>query len=185
LEPRRGSRRRRTARGGEVLEQEKVGTLEPRLLLQPDASTPPESSPGAPILFGVSVTSGLPDATARVSAALEGAQFALVFGSFGTPSFGPESDLDVAVSFPRALPAMDLVSLAGRLETAAGRRVDVVDLRRADPVIAMQVLRNGRPILVAEPRALAEFQMYTPPRYFDWKITRRPIEEAMRASAAR
>jgi predicted nucleotidyltransferase len=41
------------------------------------------------------MTSGLPDAVARVSAALEGAQFALVFGSFGTPSFGPESDLDV------------------------------------------------------------------------------------------
>jgi hypothetical protein len=36
----------------------------------------------------------------------------------------------------------------------------------------------------AEPRSLAEFQMYTPSRYFDWKITRRPIEEAMRASAA-
>ena len=99
------------------------------------------------------MTSGLPDAVARVSAALEGAQFALVFGSFGTPSFGPESDLDVAVSFSRA--------------------------SRHGPCLA------GRPILVAEPRALAEFQMYTPSRYFDWKITRRPIEEAMRASAAR
>jgi uncharacterized protein len=140
---------------------------------------------GRTYTVGVNVTSGLPDAMARVSAALEGAQFALVFGSFGTPSFGPESDLDVAVSFPRALSGMDLVSLAGRLETAAGRRVDVVDLRRADPIIAMQVLRNGRPILVTEPRALAEFQMYTPSRYFDWKITRRPIEEAMRVSAGR
>jgi hypothetical protein len=79
------------------------------------------------------MTAGLPDAVARVPA-------------------GPESDLDVAVSFPRALSAMDLVSLAS--------------------------------LLVAEPRALAEFQMYTPSRYFDWKITRRPIEEAMRASAA-
>ena len=130
------------------------------------------------------MTFSLADPVKRVAAALEGAQFALVFGSFGTPSFGPESDLDVAVSFRRALPAMDLIALVGRLETAAGRRVDVVDLRRADPVIAMQVLRNGRPILVAEPRALAEFQMYTPSRYFDWKITRRPIEEAMRASVA-
>ena len=131
------------------------------------------------------MTLSLADPVKRVANALEGAQFAFVFGSFGTPGFGPESDLDVAVSFRRALPPMDLVSLAGRLETAAGRRVDVVDLRRADPVIAMQVLRNGRPILVAEPRALAEFQMYTPSRYFDWKITRRPIEEAMRASVAR
>src|ERR1035437_9164350 len=65
----------------------------------------------------MSGTSGLPDALARVSAALEGAQFALVFGSFGTPSFGPESDLDVAVSFSRALPPIALVSLAGRFSS--------------------------------------------------------------------
>jgi len=56
----------------------------------------------------VSVTSGLSDALARVSTALEGVQFALVFGSFGTLNFGPESDLDVAVSFPRALPPWTL-----------------------------------------------------------------------------
>jgi predicted nucleotidyltransferase len=126
-----------------------------------------------------------PDVLARVAAALKGVEFALVFGSYGTPAFGPESDLDVAVQFPKALSGEEFISLSGRLDEVAGRRVDVVDLRAADPVIAMQVLRNGKPFLVADRRALTDFQMYTPSRYFDWKVCRRPVEEAMRASVRR
>jgi predicted nucleotidyltransferase len=121
----------------------------------------------------------------RVSAVLAGAQFAFVFGSYGTPAFGPESDLDIAVQFPKALTGEEFITLAGGLDEAAGRRVDVVDIRKADPIIAMQVLRNGRPFLVADWRALTEFQMYTPSRYFDWKVCRRQVEEAMRASVPR
>jgi predicted nucleotidyltransferase len=128
---------------------------------------------------------GPPDLLSRIGAALEGAQFAYVFGSFGTPAFGPESDLDVAVQFPKALSGEEFITLAGRLDEAAGRRVDVVDLRKADPIIAMQVLRNGRPFLMADRRALIDFQMYAPSRYFDWKICRRPVEEAMRAGVPR
>lgn len=128
---------------------------------------------------------GPPDLLSRIGAALEGAQFAYVFGSFGTPAFGTESDLDVAVQFPKAFSGEEFISLSGRLDEVAGRRVDVVDLRAADPVIAMQVLRNGKPFLVADRRALTDFQMYTPSRYFDWKVCRRPVEEAMRASVRR
>ena len=90
------------------------------------------------------MTLSLADPVKRVANALEGAQFAFVFGSFGTPGFGPESDLDVAVSFRRALPPMDLVSLAGRLETAAGRRVDVVDAVEAAIDVASHLISaNG------------------------------------------
>jgi predicted nucleotidyltransferase len=125
------------------------------------------------------------DPLPRVAEVLEGAQFAIVFGSYGTAGFGPESDLDVAVQFSKPLSFEERISLAGRLEEAAGRRVDIVDLREADPIIAMQVLRGGKPFLVADRRALTDFQMYTPTRYFDWKICRRPVEEAMKASATR
>jgi len=37
----------------------------------------------------------------------------------------------------------------------------------------MQVLRSGKPFLVANRRALTEFQMYAPVMYFDWKVCRR------------
>jgi len=125
------------------------------------------------------------DPLARIATALEEAQFAFVFGSYGTPAFGPESDLDVAVQFQQPLSTEEMLSLAGRLDEVAGRRVDLVDLRKADPIIAMQVLRSGKPFLVANRRALTEFQMYAPAMYFDWKVCRRPVEEAMRASPSR
>ena len=115
----------------------------------------------------------------RVRPHLEGARFAFVFGSFGTPAFGDESDLDLAVDFGRRLESRERFELGGQLDEAAGRRVDLVDLRSADPIISMQVLRTGRAFLVADPHALAVFQMTAPSRYFDWKISRRPVEEAM------
>ncbi len=125
------------------------------------------------------------DLLGAVAEALKGAQFAIVFGSYGTAAFGPGSDLDVAVQFPSVLSGRELISLAGRLEEAARRRVDIIDLQATDPIIAMQVLRSGKPFLVADRRALMDFQMYTPARYFDWKVCRRPVEEAIRASALR
>lgn len=116
--------------------------------------------------------------------ALEGARFAYVFGSYGTPAFGPASDLDVAASFGRVLTFDEKLARRAALERAAGRPVDLVDLDAADPIIRMQVLRTGRPFLVADSHAQHEFAMYALAAYFDWKISRRPVEDAMRAAAA-
>lgn len=110
---------------------------------------------------------------------LAAARFAFVFGSFGTPAFGEESDLDLAVDLGRKLASRERFDLGARLDEAAGRRVDLVDLRSSDPIIAMQVLKTGRPFLVNDPAALAVFRMTTPSRYFDWKISRRPVEASM------
>lgn len=129
----------------------------------------------------------MPDAEAglldRVRPLLEGVRFAFVFGSFGTPAFGDESDLDLAVDFGRRLESRERFELGVQLDEAAGHRVDLVDLRSADPIISMQVLRTGRAFLVADPHALAVFRMTAPSRYFDWKISRRLVEEAMWAGA--
>ena len=117
----------------------------------------------------------------RIAALLgeRGAAFAYVFGSYGTLSFGPESDVDIAVSFaPKKLPAREFISLAGELEEAAGRRVDLADLLEADPILRMQVLRRGRAFYVRDAKALADFRMKTPSLYFDVKIERRAVEEA-------
>ena len=116
--------------------------------------------------------------------ALEGASFALVFGSFGTGRFGPESDVDLAVRFPRPLPRAEFFDLLHRLSEIAGRKVDLVDLGTADPIIAMQVLRHGRPLLVRDRAAFESFRMTTPSRYFDWKLSRRPVEERLWAAVA-
>ena len=115
----------------------------------------------------------------RVGALLEAARFAFVFGSFGTPGFRDESDLDLAADFGRRLESHERFALASRPAEAAGRPVDLVDLRNADPIIAMQVLRTGRPFLVRDASALGVFRMTAPSLYFDWKISRRPVEDAM------
>jgi predicted nucleotidyltransferase len=119
----------------------------------------------------------------RVGTLLEAARFAFVFGSFGTPGFRDESDLDLAVDFGRPLESDERFVLASRLAETAGRPVDLVDLRNADPIIAMQVLRTGRPFLVHDPLALDVFRMTAPSLYFDWKISRRPVEDAMWGNA--
>ena len=118
---------------------------------------------------------------ARISSLLaeRGAAFAYVFGSYGTPSFGPESDVDIAVSFaPRRLASKEFFALASDLEDVAGRKVDLADLLVCDPILRMQVLRRGRVIFVRDARALSEFRMKTPSLYFDVKISRRAVEEA-------
>ena len=116
--------------------------------------------------------------------ALEGASFALVFGSFGTGRFGPESNVDLAVRFPTPLPRTEFFDLLHRLSEIAGRKVDLVDLGSADPIIAMQALRHGRPLLVRDRAAFETFRMTTPSRYFDWKLSRRPVEERLWAAGA-
>ena len=116
--------------------------------------------------------------------ALEGASFALVFGSFGTERFGPESDIDLAVRFPRPLPRAEFFDLLHRLSEIAGRKVDLVDLGSADPIIAMQVLRHGRQLLVRDRAAFETFRMTTPSRYLDWKLSRRPVEQRLWAGAS-
>lgn len=115
----------------------------------------------------------------RIGTLLEAARFAFVFGSFGTPGFREESDLDLAVDFGRPLASKERFDLASRLAEAAGRPVDLVDLRNADPIIAMQVLKTGHPFLVRDVLALDVFRMTAPSLYFDWKISRRPVEEAL------
>ena len=123
------------------------------------------------------------DLLERVGALLEAARFAFVFGSFGTPAFHDQSDLDIAVDFGRPLEPGERFAFSSRLAEETGRTVDLVDLRAADPIIAMQVLKTGRPFVVHDPLALDVFRMTAPSIYFDWKLSRRPVEEAMWGNA--
>lgn len=114
-----------------------------------------------------------------LSQALGDCRFAFVFGSFLTRGFGTESDVDVAVDFGRVLGLDERLSLNERLDAATGRHVDLMDLRRADPIIAMQVLKTGRLLVSHDRLALAVFQMKTISEYLDWKIDRAPVEAAL------
>ena len=58
--------------------------------------------------------------------------------------------------------------------------MDLVDLAKAPPVLKMQILEYGQLLACHDDRALAEFEMYTPRLYEDWKIRNRPREKKLR-----
>jgi uncharacterized protein len=104
-----------------------------------------------------------------------------LFGSFVRGRMTPESDLDVAVLFrDDAVPGpMAFVELGNRLSTLVGSEVDLVCLNNARPIVAMQVLRNGKKIVERDPRKSVEFFVKTVGLYDDLKTVRRPIEESI------
>lgn len=106
-------------------------------------------------------------------------QYAYLFGSAVTDQLRSDSDIDIAIATHQPMEASKLGRLVGELEKCVDRPIDVVDLDRAGPILAMQVLRHGELLLDPDHRARVEFEMHTPSRYADWKRMRRPIDRAL------
>ncbi len=81
-----------------------------------------------------------------------------LFGSTAAGADGPQSDVDVAI-----LPASPLAPVARfdaqeRLAGILRRSVDLIDLRTASSVMAMQVLATGRLLYDADPVSRGAFE---------------------------
>jgi predicted nucleotidyltransferase len=102
-----------------------------------------------------------------------------VYGSVAKGTAERRSDLDLAALF-RGRPAPeDVLDAAAELGGRLGREVDLVDLDRASPILAMQVLRHGRLLVDRNPPRRHVFFARTVSLYEDLKIVRRPVEEAL------
>jgi predicted nucleotidyltransferase len=101
--------------------------------------------------------------------------YALLFGSGAKGGAHPESDLDVAIGVGRAmaLGLLDLGALAARLEAATGRRVDLVVMDEAPPVLAYRIFRDGQTIVVRDKPALDARRARAILEYLDF----RPVEQ--------
>lgn len=77
-------------------------------------------------------------------------RLAILFGSVAEGRLKPDSDLDIAVAGERELTLEDRVSIQDRLASAAGREIDLLDLRAASGVILHQALSRGRLLLVKD-----------------------------------
>ena len=101
------------------------------------------------------------------------------FGSFGTPYFNTESDVDVGLLFfPTNPPDIrKVIEIQERLSTATGRGVDVVFLNQASSIIAMQILRHGQKLVERDAQITNDFFVRTINLYFDLKSVRRPVEQ--------
>lgn len=119
----------------------------------------------------------------RVVADLPGVQAVYLFGSAATGRDRRDSDVDLAVLAAGRLDAARLFEVRLFLAGLLGRPVDLVDLRSASPIVARQVLAHGRPLRVLDRSAAARWAMVVPSMYEDLKISRAPIEAALRRRA--
>ena len=118
----------------------------------------------------------------RLMAVTPGLEAVYLFGSTAAGRATDGSDLDLALLATLPLPAELLWQLRAELGALAGREVDLVDLRRADPILAFQVLARGERLRVLDSHAQALWEMTALSRYQDWKLSRREAEKALRTS---
>jgi predicted nucleotidyltransferase len=104
-----------------------------------------------------------------------------LFGSEARGTARPGSDVDLAVLFHRRPTSPELLSAASELTDLLDRPVEVVDLDRASPILAMQVLRYGRLLVDRKPARRFAFFGRTLSMYEDLKIVRREAEGALLA----
>ena len=102
-----------------------------------------------------------------------------LFGSEAKGTARPGSDLDLAALFRRLPSALDLLDTRADLARRLGRDVDLVDLDRASPILAMQVVRHGRLLAEANTTRRQRFVAGLPGRYEDLRIVRRQAEQAL------
>jgi predicted nucleotidyltransferase len=114
--------------------------------------------------------------------------YALLFGSGGRGTLRPNSDVDVAVELRPGVPRemATLGRLAARLESAAGRRVDLVLMDSAPAPLAYRIFRDGRVLLERDHPALVRRKAQAILQYLDFKpVEERCAEGVLRAAAGR
>ena len=84
-----------------------------------------------------------------------------------------QAELDTAVLFDAVPGPRGLDMLTADLEAAAGRRVDLVVLNTAPPLLAHQVVATGRLLVCHDDAERVAFEARTASRYFDTAYLRR------------
>jgi predicted nucleotidyltransferase len=102
-----------------------------------------------------------------------------LFGSQAKGTARTDSDVDLAALFSRHVRVEDVLTARADLAQLLGREVDLVDLRRASPILGHQVVRDGRLLMDRDPADRHAFAMLLPSRYVDLKLSRAVVERAL------
>jgi len=102
-----------------------------------------------------------------------------LFGSQARGESRDDSDVDLAALFSSPVPVESLLAARLDLGKLLGREVDLIDLRRASPILGRQVVRDGRLLLDRDTADRHVFAMLLPSRYVDLKISRAAAERAL------
>lgn len=100
-----------------------------------------------------------------------------LFGSFAEGRENDKSDVDIAVLCRPIPSALTLISWREELSVLLNKEVDLICLNTASPIIAMQVLKNGKNILVKNEREYVNYQIKTYVNYAELKELRAPMEQ--------
>jgi predicted nucleotidyltransferase len=109
---------------------------------------------------------------------------AYLFGSCARGDCGPTSDVDVALLGARPIDLMDLAAIGARFGTVIDRRVDVVDLQSASPLLCRQVVAEGEPLLVRDPLLKFDFEQVAVRRCEDTRPLRALQQQLLRERLA-
>jgi uncharacterized protein len=71
---------------------------------------------------------------------------ASVFGSFARGDAGPESDLDLLVTYKPGATLFDAISLQDELEKILGRKVDIISQKYISKRLAKRISQDLRPL---------------------------------------
>lgn len=113
----------------------------------------------------------------RLRGSLADLEAVYLFGSTAHATTNDASDVDLAVLTPRGMDAETRFRLQEALAAQLGVDVDLVDLRKASTVFAMQVITTGQVILENNPSSRGAFEDFTFGRYARLNEERRHILE--------
>ena len=102
-----------------------------------------------------------------------------LFGSEAQGRARADSDVDLAALLRRRPEGLEWLYAKADIAVFLGRDVDLVDLHRASPIVAMQVLKTGRLLVENDSAKRVAFVARVPGLYEDVKRNRRPAEKAL------
>jgi len=105
-----------------------------------------------------------------------GVRLAVLFGSAARGRPDPDSDLDVGVLLDAGQERAAVLEVA--LARATGRRVDLVRLDAAPPLLRFEIARDGRVLLERTPHAWTDFRARAMTDWWDWAPTARLLNRA-------
>ena len=84
---------------------------------------------------------------------------AYLFGSLTDGTAHASSDVDVGVLFRTRVPLEELIRIEARLDDSIPQTVDLVDVKRAGPFVALEIIRGDR-FFCRDEIAADEFDLY-------------------------
>ena len=128
------------------------------------------------------------DALRRVLEAEPNVVYAVLFGSSSKGTTRHDSDVDIAIELTSGAvrDVRTLGGLAARLESAAGRAVDLILLDEAPAPLAYRIFRDGRLLVERDHATLVARKARALLDYLDFKpVEQRCAEGVLRAAAIR